>query len=263
MFNQGQAPARLYYTDRMRMSVWRSSALLGAVVAMTVGIAAQTTTRRPAARPPNLGPAIHEAPQVTCPAPLGSGVSSKQTFCDVLIGRDPAAGILITIPPHRGDVTLTFDLHNRHTFSEEQMKDPRAAYARYTASVGALTQDNTLISRAVVQNEFRKPSDLVDRIGGGAGPGGLKAVAPTGQEAITLTIPEAESQVSILGEKLTVERADGISTFTSLGRPIAIISNVMIEYHAPAAARPAARAPARPAPKAPATKIPPKTAPGN
>jgi hypothetical protein len=116
---------------------------------------------------------------VTCPAPLGSGVSTKHAFCDVLIGRDPAAGILIAIPPHKGDVTLTFNLHNRHTFSEEQMKDPRAAYARYTASIGALTQDNTLLSRAVVQNEFRSANDLVDRISGGAGPGGLKAVAPT------------------------------------------------------------------------------------
>jgi hypothetical protein len=176
-------------------------------------------------------------------------VTSKQAFCDVLIGRDPAAGILITIPPHRGDVTLTFNLHNRHTFSAEQMKDPRAAYARYTASVGALTQDNTLISRAVVQNEFRSATDLIDRIGGGAGPGGLKAVAPTGQESITLTIPEAENQISILGERLTVERAEGTATFTSAGRPIAIISNVMIEYHAP---------PPRPAGRTPAAKVPPK-----
>jgi len=242
----------------MRMSVSWSSALALCVAAASAAVTAQSApARRPAARPVPLGPPIHETPQITCPAPLGSGVSSKQAFCDVLIGRDPAAGILITIPPHRGDVTLTFNLHNRHTFSEEQMKDPRAAYARYTASVGALTQDNTLISRAVVQNEFRSATDLIDRIGGGAGPGGLKAVAPTVQESITLTIPEAENQVSILGEKLTVERAEGTATFTSAGRPIAIISNVMIEYHAPPPPRPAARTPAaKVPPKAPAAKAP-------
>ena len=232
------------------MSVSPSFALAFWVVTATAVATAQTTqTRRPVARPAPPGPPIHEAPEVTCPAPLGSGVNSKQVFCDVLIGRDPSAGILITIPPHKGDVTLTFDLHNRHTFSEEQMKDPRAAYARYTASVGALTQDNTLISRAVVQSEFRTATDLIDRIAGGAGPGGLKAVAPTGLESITIMVPEAESQISILGEKLIVERADGTSTFTSPGRPIAIISNVMIEYHAP---------PARPAAKPPAAKTPPK-----
>jgi hypothetical protein len=90
--------------------------------------------------------------------------------------------------------------------------------------------DNTLISRATVQNELRTASDLVERIGGGAGPGGVKAVAPTGSESITITIPEAEQKVSILGEKLTQERLDGSATYMSPGRPIAVISNVMIEY---------------------------------
>src|SRR5215510_14431552 len=151
----------------MRMSVsWSSALALGVAVASAVTSAQTTQTRRPAtrpaARPVALGPAIHEAPQITCPAPLGSGVTSKQEFCDVLIGRDPAAGILITIPPHKGDVTLTFDLHNRHTYSEEQMKDKRAAFARYTALVGALTMDNTLISRAAIQSEFRSTADLID-----------------------------------------------------------------------------------------------------
>ena len=231
------------------MRVRLASLSLCVIVASSLAAA---QTRRTPARPAAAPPPVKDAPQMTCPAPLGSGVSTKLTFCDVLIGRDPAAGILITIPPHRGDVKLTFDLHNRHTFSEEQMKDKRAAYARYTAAIGALTMDNTLISRAAVQNEFRVSADLIDRIGGGAGPGGLKAVAPTGQESITIMVPEAENQVSILGERLLVERAEGAATYTAVGRPIAIISNVMIEYRAaPPLKTPAAKAPA---PKAPARR---------
>lgn len=167
---------------------------------------------------------------MSCPAPLGVGVATKQMFCDVLTGRGPADGIIITIPPHRGEVTLTFDLHNRHTYSEEQLKDPRTAFARYTAGIGVLTMDNTLVRRAAVQNEFRKASDLIDRIGGGAGPAGVKAVAPTGMESVSIPIPQEENQVSILGEKLTVDHAEGSVTYTSPGRPVAIISNVMIEY---------------------------------
>ena len=62
-----------------------------------------------------------------------------------------------------------------------------------------------------------------------------------------MTIPQAETQVSLLGEKLLVERADGSATYSSAGRPIAIISNVMIEYR-PAPPPPAPRAPARRAP---------------
>jgi hypothetical protein len=88
--------------------------------------------------------------------------------------------------------------------------------------------DNTLVSRAVVQSEFRMASDLVDRIGGGAGPGGVKAVAPTGSEPISIEIPEGEQRVSILGEKLAVERLDGVDNFTLPGQPVAIVSTPIV-----------------------------------
>lgn len=169
-----------------------------------------------------------EAPDMVCPNELGVGVKTHLRFCDVMTGTDPAAGIKIALPPHKGPVTLTFDLHNRQTYSEEQVR-AKKAFARYTASVGVLTQDNTLIQRAVVQSEFRTAADLLDRVGGGAG-GSVKAVAPTGSESVTVTIPEAEDQVSILGEKLTVERSDGTATYSQPGRPVADVSNVMIEY---------------------------------
>src|SRR5260370_35473079 len=118
------------------------------------------------------------------------GVVTKIAVCDVMVGRDAAAGVLIKTPPNKGPATVTFDLHNRHTYSEEQAKANRA-FARYTATIGVLTMDNTLVKRAAVQNEFRAATDLVDRIGGGAGPGGLKAVAPTGTQRTTAGIPAA------------------------------------------------------------------------
>ena len=201
------------------------------MMSLLVSMPARAQTRPPVRRappPPAVAPKTI-APEMTCPTPLGVGVATRQAFCDVMAGRDPSAGIIVRIPPHKGPVTLTFDLHNRHTYSEEQTRANRA-YARYTATIGVLTLDNTLVGRAIVQSEFRKASDLVDRIGGGAGPGGVKAVAPTGSESITMTIPEAEDAVSLLGEKLTVEGIDGAATYSSVGRPIAVINNVMIEY---------------------------------
>src|SRR5436190_16908270 len=212
--------------------------MIAILIALLLAAPAQRATRKPA--PPAPPPPIKAAPEMTCPAPLGVGVATKESYCDVMAGRDPAAGILIRLPPHKGPVTLTFDLHNRHTYSEEQTKANRA-YSRYTATIGVLTMDNTLISRAVVQNEFRKAGDLVERIGGGAGPGGVKAVAPTGTEPITITIPEAEDAVSILGEKLTVDRIDGAATYSSPGRPIAVIGNVMIEYRPAPPPKPATK----------------------
>jgi len=158
----------------------------------------------------------------------------------VIAGREPTAGVLIKIPPHRGIATLTFDLHNLHLYSEEQVK-AKKAFARYTATIGVLTMDNTLVSRAAVMSEFRTASDFVDRVSGGAGPGGVKAVGPTGVEPIVIQVNEADQQVSLLGEKLTVENMMGPpTTFSQPGRPIAVVSNAMVEYR-PAPPKPAGR----------------------
>ena len=221
----------------MHRGIATATALLAACLAVSMG--AQTPSRRPAARKPAAALApLKEAPEVICPNPLGTGINTKLDFCDVMVGRDVTAGIIVRFPEHKGPVTLSFDLHNRHTYSEEQVKANRA-YSHYTASIGVLTMDNTLIQRAVVESEFRKVTDFVDRIGGGAGPAGIKAVAPVGTEPISMLIPEEENEVSILGEKLTVERLDGTATYASPGRPIAVISNVMIEYRPPAPKIPA------------------------
>jgi hypothetical protein len=202
------------------------------LVALAIAVPAFAQAKKPVRKAPAAAPAAalkKIAPEMSCPAPLGVGVRSKLSFCEVMAGRDPAGGAVVQIPPHKGPATLTFDLHNLHTYSEEQVKAHRA-FTRYTATIGVLTLDNTLISRAVVQNEFRGATDLVDRVGGGAGPGGVKAVAPTGKESITVLVPEGELAVSLLGEKLAVERIDGPATYTQPGRPIAVVSNVMLEY---------------------------------
>lgn len=210
----------------MRRRVTRLLVALSLLVAVAP-LTAQTRRTAPRVPPP---PAVKQEPAVVqCPSLLGEGVQTKRSFCDVLTGRDSAGGILIALPPHIGPVTLTFDLHNRHTYSEELVKTGRG-YRRYTATIGVLTADNTLLSRAVVQNDFRSAADLLDRITGGAGPGGVKAVAPTGLESISIAIPAEEESVSILGEKLLVVRPDGTDNFSAPGRPVAIVSNVMLEY---------------------------------
>ena len=198
------------------------------VNAQTKPAQTKPTTRKPVApaRKPTVAPA-----EMTCPSPLGTGVKTKTEYCDVLTGRDPKEGILIKLPARRGPLLLKFNLHNRHTYSEEEVRLKRG-FASYTAGIGVLTLDNTLLSRAAVATEFRTAADLLERITGGAGPGGVKAVAPVGSEAISLEIPPELAEVTILGEKLTVVRADGqaVTYATVTGRPIAIISDVTVEY---------------------------------
>jgi hypothetical protein len=206
------------------------SLALAAVLILPVALDAQTSKKRAPAKTPAARTTTKKAPaEVKCPAVLGNGVKSKRAFCDVLIGRDPAEGILVTLPPHKGTAVLTFDLHNRHTYSEEQVR-AKKAYAEYTATIGVLTPTGELLSRGVVYSAFRTAADLVDRVDGGAGPGGVKAVAPTGTEPITVTVPAGVTQVSILGERLVVRGLEGEESFVSAGRPIAIVSNLTVEY---------------------------------
>lgn len=198
------------------------------LLAHGASLAAQTKSQSRPRVPPK--PVTTRKPaEVTCPAALGLGVKTGRTFCDVLSGRDPSEGILIKIPPHSGRVTLTFDLHARHTYSEELAKAGKA-FARYTGTAGILTMNNDLVQRAVVLAEFRTIADAFDRIGGGAGPGGLKAVVPVSSEPVRMELPEKIEQVSLLGEKLKVVRLDGEFTFATPGQPVAIVSNIQVEY---------------------------------
>jgi len=240
---------RLRFISWLGIGSWVSVFALVVILAIAASADAQAR-RTPQRRAPAPAPPTPktEPAMMMCPEVLGQGVKTMRTFCDVLIGRDPASGIIITLPPHMGPVTLMFDLHNRATYSEEEVKAHRA-YRRFTATIGVLTLDNTLISRAVVQNEYRSGADVVDRISGGTGPGGLKAVAPTGTEPVSIEIPADADKVSILGEKLSSLGPDGVvDNFVVPGRPMAIISNVMVTYR-PAPVRPPAPATRTPAPK--------------
>jgi hypothetical protein len=204
-------------------------ALLCATAFAMPALDAQARKSTPKKSAPQAPPTRADA-EWTCPSELGIGVATGRRFCDVLTGNDPKQGVLITIPPHRGPVKIGFELHNRHTYSAELVK-LKQAYRKYTATIGVLTMDNTLVDRAVIQSEFRTEKDLFDRISGGAGPGGVKAVAPSGSEFIEMDLPDdVQGQVSILGEKLSVMRPDGTDNFSSPGRPIATISNVVLEY---------------------------------
>lgn len=184
-----------------------------------------TRTSKPAPKPvpPRIDPA-----KVTCPDSLGTGVRTGATYCFVTAGRDPAQGVLIAIPPRTGDATLRFALHNRHTYSEEQMKAGRG-FARYTAVIGALTLKGDLLDRAAVQAEFRSAKDIYERIAASPGSSAVKAVAPVGNEEITITIPAGIDEVSLLGEVLDAVTPAGRES-AAAGRPVAIVSNVTIEY---------------------------------
>jgi hypothetical protein len=209
----------------------KSAFVMAACLLVVFAVSLDAQSRRAPKRP-----LIRTQPaELTCPAPLGRGVRTGRSFCDVPAGNNAAGGIIVKIPKHQGVATLTFDLHNRQTYSAQEERSGKA-YANYTATIGVLTLDNTLLHRFVVQSEFRREADLFDRVVESGSSGAVKAIAPTGVQPVVIDIPAGVDAVSILGEKLVVVRGDGESVYTMAGRPVAIISQAMIEYR-PAATK--------------------------
>ncbi|MGH9407822.1 MAG: hypothetical protein ACRD1V_00050 [Vicinamibacterales bacterium] len=201
------------------------------IVAASLSIASAPQSRTPQKKTAARSAALKTGtPEITCPSLIGMGVKTIRSFCDVPAGRDPAQGVLIALPAHTGKGTLSFDLHARHMYSEEETARGKA-YARYRAVIGVVTMKGDVIQDATVDAEFRTAADLFDRIGGGAGPGGLKAVAPVGHEQIFVDVPADVDQVSLLGESLDAQTPAGHETAVMPGRPVAIVSNVLFEYH--------------------------------
>ena len=192
-------------------------------VLLTMLLAAVAVVALPAQRGLRVSAAIE------CAASLGDGLKSRRAFCDVLIATTPAASVLMSIPPHTGETTLQFDLHNRFTLPAVSVAGP-LTFARHEAVVAVIRPAGAPIRRAAVAREFRTVADLFDQIGGGSRPGGAKAIAPGPPESIVVQLPAAVSAVGIVGVSLKVRTWATEETFDTPGRPVAMVSNVRVQY---------------------------------
>jgi len=195
--------------------------VLSIAAAVVVQAAPQGRTAKP--------PAKRTSQAFTCVAELGMGVATKRRFCDVMVATGGADSILVSIPPHTGTATLMFDLHNRFNVPAGQV-DLAQAFVRHVAVVSVLRQTGELIERAAVTRDYRTPADLFDRIAGAARGSAPKAIAPGAPQPIRVTIPAGVSAAGIVGTRLEEWRAAGRGAFDLPGRPIAIVSNVRMEY---------------------------------
>ncbi len=168
--------------------------------------------------------------QHTCAAALGSGVKTRRAFCDVIIAAAPAGSISISVPARTGTATLMFDLHNR--FGIPVVAGfPGVSYARHEAVIRIVDTDGEVVGRGAVVREFRAVGDLFDQLSGGGAPGGVKGVAPGPPEAVRVTIPAGVTTVGIAGERLRVRTSTGgDDTYDAPGRPVAMASNIRLEY---------------------------------
>lgn len=197
------------------------AAVAGLLAAATLGLDADAAAQRRRRVEPKT-----ETPEIHCQAVLGTGVQTGRTFCDVATARDASGGVILCFPRHQGPATLTFELHNRHVYSEDLIRAGQA-FRRYTATVVVITMENLILGRGTAMSEFRTAADLLDRVEGPTGP---KPVAVLASEPVTVEVPEGVEEIAIVGERLTTLRLDGREEVESPGRLIASVSNITITY---------------------------------
>lgn len=167
--------------------------------------------------------------EVRCAAELGTGEQTRRRFCDVVIAPLGSQSVIMPIPPHAGETMLLMDLHNRFTVPAGGTS-PAEAFERHVAVVALVRPTGEVIDRAAVGREFRTVQDLFDRVAGGGRQGGVKGVAPGPPEAVRMTIPEDVNAVGIVGVRLELLTSSIDDAYDAPGRPIAIVSNLRIEY---------------------------------
>ena len=92
-----------------------------------------------------------EPAEVHCPSVLGVGVNTDLAFCDILIQQDAGLGARVVLPTHQGEATVSFNLHNRHTYSEDEVEAGRA-FASYTAEIAVASFEGDVLGRRFIQS---------------------------------------------------------------------------------------------------------------
>jgi hypothetical protein len=198
---------------------------LSVMVAAVAAAAATPVDQRATGRATVTRPVANAA----CASDLGAGVKTKRRFCDVVIASTARESVSVAIPAHTGAAALMFDLHNRFTVPPAGA-DAVQAFTRHTAVVAVVRPTGEVIDRAAVSREYRTISDLFDRIGGVGRGSAPKIVAPGHAQPIRVEIPAGVTTVGIVGTRLEEWRATGRGAFDNPNKPIAMVSNLRLEF---------------------------------
>lgn len=202
---------------------------MGRSVCLSIAVIVAAWPAAPAGLADRTPPQTQLATDVRCAAELGRGDQTRRQFCDVVIAARGSESIIMPVPPHAGEAVLLMDLHNRFTVPAAEAS-PADAFERHTAVVAVVRPTGEVIDRAAVAREFRTVQDLFDRVSGGGRQGGVKGVAPGPPESVRVRIPEDVNAIGIVGVRLELLTGALDETFDAPGRPVAVVSNLRIEY---------------------------------
>ena len=150
---------------------------------------------------------------------MGKGVASGSSYYDVVITRQPNAGVLIKLPYTKKGGKFSFDLHHRIAMTEDfglpaEVTTVIEVLSGGTISLGVFTIADKINSGDRFDEGIIKASAAeID-----------KFVTPMARKTITMDIRPGPQSVSIVGQTLIITRGTSTTRIDTPGTRIAAVS---------------------------------------
>jgi hypothetical protein len=151
---------------------------------------------------------------------MGKGATTGQSYYDVIITRQPTAGVLIKLPYTKKGGKFSFDLHHRIA-----MTDDFGLPAEVTTQVEVLNGGGTSIGAFTISDKINPGDKFQEDINKSSTAEIDKYVTPLSRKTITLDIRPGPQSISIVGQVLVISRGTTTTRVDTPGTRIAVVSN--------------------------------------
>jgi len=151
---------------------------------------------------------------------MGRGKTTGRSYYDVVITRQPTAGVLVKLPYTKKGGKFSFDLHHRIAMTDDfgvpaEVTTEIEILSGGTTSIGAYTIVDNINSGDKFEEPIEKTSTAeID-----------KYVTPLSRKTITLDIKPGPQSLSIVGQMLIITRGATTTRIDTPGTRIAVVSN--------------------------------------
>jgi hypothetical protein len=151
---------------------------------------------------------------------MGKGATSGLSYYDVVITRDPTAGVLIKLPYTKKGGKFSFDLHHRIA-----MTDDFGLPADVTTVVEILSGGTTSVGVYTIADNIKSGDKFEESINKASSAEIDRYVTPLSKKTITLDIKPGPQSISIVGQMLIISRGKTTTRIDTPGTRIAAVSN--------------------------------------
>ncbi len=151
---------------------------------------------------------------------MGKGDKTSSSFYDVVITKQPTAGVLIKLPYTKKGGKFSFDLHHRLAMTEDfglpaEITTVIEVLSGGTTSLGVYTINDVIQPGAKFDEGIVKTSQAeIDRF-----------VTPMSRKKIPMDIRPGPQSISIVGQMLIITRGTTTTRIDTPGIRIAAVSN--------------------------------------